>query len=139
MDQSSVREKVRLDKWLWAARFFKTRAIAAQAIAGGKVQLNGVRAKAAKPVHVADQLRVRLGPYDHIVVVRALSERRAAAAVASRLYEETPDSKVERARLATQLQMAPAAFVFEDKGRPTKKDRRDLSSFIDRNQGSEDR
>lgn len=139
MDQGSGREKVRLDKWLWAARFFKTRAIAAQAIAGGKVQLNGDRAKPAKPVHVGDQLRVRLGPYDHIVVVRMLSERRAAAAVASRLYEETPDSKVARARVATQLQMAPATFVFEEKGRPTKKDRRALSSFIDRHRGSDNR
>ena len=71
--------KVRLDKWLWAARFYKTRSLAAEAIAGGKVQVNGERVKRAKPLQVGDEVRIRLGPYEHQIVVRELSERRGPA------------------------------------------------------------
>jgi ribosome-associated heat shock protein Hsp15 len=125
-------DRLRLDKWLWAARFFKTRSLAADAISGGKVEVNGERAKPAKALKEGDEVRLRLGPYEHILIVRELSGRRGPASVAQTLYEETQASRDERARLAAQLKMAPAAFVYEDKGRPTKKDRRDLSSFIDR-------
>ena len=121
--------KVRLDKWLWAARFFKTRSLAAEAIAGGKVLVGGERAKPAKLLQAGDEVRVRLGPYEHIVHVRALSERRGPASVAATLYEETADSLAARAKLAEQLRMAPAAFVYEEKGRPTKRDRRELDRF----------
>lgn len=124
--------RVRIDKWLWAARFFKTRSLATEAVDGGKVQLNGERAKPAKLVKAGDEIRLRLGPYEHILIVRALGERRGPASVAQALYEETEASRTARAALATQLRLAPAAFVYEDKGRPTKKDRRDLSDFIDR-------
>jgi len=125
-------DRLRLDKWLWAARFFKTRSLASDAIAGGKVEVNGERAKPAKALKEGDEVRLRLGPYEHILIVRELSGRRGPASVAQTLYEETPASRDERARLAAQLKMAPAAFVYEEKGRPTKKDRRDLSNFIDR-------
>ena len=125
-------DRLRLDKWLWAARFFKTRSLASEAIAGGKVEVNGERAKPAKALKEGDEVRLRLGPYEHILIVRELSGRRGPASVAQTLYEETPASRDERARLAAQLKMAPAAFVYEEKGRPTKKDRRDLSTFIDR-------
>jgi len=123
---------VRLDKWLWAARFFKTRSLATEAVAGGKVDVNGERAKPSKPVKPGDEVRLRVGPYEHILIVRELGERRGPAAVAATLYEETAASRAERERLAAQLKMAPAAFVYEEKGRPTKKDRRDLARFIDR-------
>jgi len=123
---------VRLDKWLWAARFFKTRSLATEAVAGGKVDVNGERAKPAKPVKPGDEVRLRVGPYEHILIVRELGERRGTAAVAATLYEETAASRSERERLAAQLKLAPAAFVYEEKGRPTKKDRRDLARFIDR-------
>ena len=123
---SAGADRVRLDKWLWAARFFKTRSLAAEAIGAGKVQVNGARPKPAKPVQLGDEVSVRLGPYQHVVIVRGLSERRGPATVAVTLYEETPDSLAARAKLADQLRMAPAAFVFEEKGRPTKKDRRDI-------------
>lgn len=125
-------DRVRLDKWLWAARFFKTRSLATEAVAGGKVEVNGERAKPAKAIKPGDEVRVRLGPYEHTLMVRALSERRGPASVAQTLYEETAASRDARDRLAAQLKLAPAAFVYEEKGRPTKKDRRELSRFIDR-------
>jgi len=131
----SAPSKVRLDKWLWAARFFKTRSLAAEAIAAGKVQVAGDRAKPAKLLQEGDEVRVRLGPYEHTVHVRGLSERRGPATVAATLYEETPDSIAARARLAEQLRMAPAAFVYEEKGRPTKRDRRELDRLRDERRG----
>lgn len=127
--------KVRLDKWLWAARFFKTRSLAADAVEGGKVELNGDTVKRAKNVQLGDEVSVRLGPYEHVVVVRGLSERRGPASVAQTLYEETPASVAARAKLSEQLRIAPPAFVFEERGRPTKKDRRDLSRFRDSRRG----
>jgi ribosome-associated heat shock protein Hsp15 len=129
--ESSSADRVRIDKWLWAARFYKTRSIASDALAGGKVELNGERVKPAKMIQVGDELRLRLGPYEHIVIVRALSERRGPATVAATLYEETPASIAARAKHAEQLRMAPAAFVYEEKGRPTKRDRRELERFRD--------
>jgi ribosome-associated heat shock protein Hsp15 len=123
--------RVRVDKWLWAARFYKTRSLAAEAIGGGKVLVAGERVKPAKLLQVGDEVRLRLGPYEHVVVVRAISERRGPAAVAATLYEETPASRTAREKLAEQLRMAPAAFVYEDKGRPTKRDRRELDRFRD--------
>lgn len=127
---SEDHDKVRIDKWLWAARFFKTRSLATEAVAGGKVEVNGDRAKPAKTVKPGDAVRLRLGPYEHALVVRALAERRGTARDAQALYEETAESLAARQRQAEQLRLAPAAFVFEEKGRPTKKDRRDLARFI---------
>ena len=132
MSEPNQGEKLRLDKWLWAARFFKHRALATEAVAGGKVDVNCDRAKPAKPLKIGDEIRLRVGPYEHIVIVRELSGHRGPAAVAQTMYEETAASKAERERLAAQLKMAPATFVYEEKGRPTKKDRRQLSDFIDR-------
>ena len=125
-------ERVRLDKWLWAARFFKTRTAATEAVDGGTVELNGERAKPAKLVQVGDTIRVRVGPYEHILVVRELGERRGSASVAQGLYEETEASRAERERLSEQRRLAPGGFVFEEKGRPTKRDRRELDRFRDR-------
>ncbi len=105
--------------------FFKTRGLAAQAIETGKVEVNGERAKRAKQLQIGDQLRVRLGPYHHIVKVRGVSERRGPPAVAAELFEETEDSR--KAREAMQLQVRVAQSVpGYDRGRPTKKDRRDI-------------
>jgi len=117
--------RVRLDKWLWAARFFKTRALAATAVEGGKVEVNGDRPKRARPVQVGDEIRIRLGPYEHAVVVRELSGRRGPASVAATLYQETEASKTKREALAVQLKSLHAVFG-PDKGRPTKKDRREI-------------
>ena len=124
--------RVRLDKWLWAARFFKTRSLATDAVNGGKVELNGERAKPSKELRIGDQLRIRLGPYEHVITVRALSARRGSATIAATLFEESEASREARDRLRQQLREAPPPF-YEERGRPSKKDRRDLSRFIDRN------
>lgn len=118
--------RVRLDQWLWAARFFKTRTLAASAVAGGKVELNGQHAKRSASVRTGDELRIRLGPYEHIIEVRNLAARRGPASEAALLYEETAASREARERLAWQLKHAPAGFNFEEKGRPTKRDRRKM-------------
>lgn len=120
--------RVRIDKWLWAARFFKTRSLAAEAIEGGKVQVNGERVKRARPLQIGDEVRIRLGPYEHQVVVRELSDRRGPAAQAAVLYEEKESSRMAREALALQLKSVHAIFAPE-RGRPTKKDRRDIRRF----------
>ena len=128
IEQDAGDDRVRLDKWLWAARFYKTRSLASEAIAGGKVQVNGDRAKRARPLQVGDEVRVRQGPYEHLVVVRALSARRGPAAAAAELYEERPESRAAREAMAVQLRTLHATFVTE-KGRPTKRDRREIERF----------
>ena len=125
-------DKVRIDKWLWAARFFKTRTLAAEAIEGGKVEVNGERAKRARALQPGDELRLRMGPYEHVIVVRALSNRRGPASEAALLYEETEASRKARERLAEQLRTTHVAFAYEE-GKPTKRDRRELERFRDRN------
>ncbi len=119
-------EKVRLDKWLWAARFFKTRSIAATAITGGKVQVNGRRVKRASLLAVGDRVRVRKRSQLYELIVKDLSQRRGPAIVAAELYEETAESRLERERLASQRKAAPT-YSFREKGKPTKKERRQLS------------
>lgn len=115
-------EGVRLDKWLWAARFWKTRSLAAEAVDGGKVEVNGERAKRARHVHEGDEVRVRQPPYEHVVIVRGLSERRGPASEAALLYEERPESVERRAAIRRQLAALPPPAP----GRPTKKDRREI-------------
>jgi ribosome-associated heat shock protein Hsp15 len=128
MPLSAVSEPVRLDKWLWAARFFKTRSLAAEAIDGGKVDVNDERAKRSRIVHVGDRIVVRKPPFEHTVMIRILSEQRGSGAVAATLYEETAESKTAREKLALQLRsLGPAAF--REQGRPSKKERRVIDRF----------
>jgi len=117
--------RVRLDKWLWAARFFKTRALAATAIETGKVEVNGERAKRAKHLQVGDELHIRLGPYHHVITVRILSEHRGPASVAVTLYSESDEAKKAREAMQIQVKAAQAVPGY-DRGRPTKKDRREI-------------
>ena len=116
-------ETFRLDKWLWAARFFKTRGLAAEAIDGGKISVRGERAKRSRHLHLGDEIRVRHGPFEHIVQVRGLSQHRGPAREAALLYEETAASLAARGFLALQLKAAQPAFRYE-KGKPSKKERR---------------
>ena len=122
---SSSDEAVRLDQWLVAARLFKTRAFAARAIDGGKVELNGHPAKRGKVVHRGDRVRVRKGPFVFFLEVQAISKHRGAPSEAAALYTEDPAGRAVRERLAHQLRVAPPP-AYEGKGRPTKRDRRDL-------------
>ena len=117
--------KVRLDKWLWAARFFKTRVLAAEAIDGGKVEVNGDRAKRSRLVQTDDRIRLRDGPFEWQLLVRDLAARRGSASVAQQLYDESPESRARREATRTQLKAVPTAFAFGDT-RPGKRDRRDL-------------
>jgi ribosome-associated heat shock protein Hsp15 len=116
---------VRIDKWLWAARFYKTRSLAADAITSGKIELNGERTKPAKTVKAGDILRIRQGVFEQIVAVKALSGSRGPAKVAQTLYEETAESAAARAKLAERMRYEMPAGT--DTGRPSKKDRRDIS------------
>jgi len=128
LDRPVSTTPVRVDKWLWAARFFKTRSLAADAVDGGKVQVNGDRAKAAKQVRPGDEVRLRIGPYEHTLEVTGTAERRGTAAEAARLYAETEASRAAREKLHWQLHAAAPAMEPE-KGRPTKRDRRELERF----------
>lgn len=131
-DDAEGPDRVRLDKWLWAARFFKTRSIAVEAIDGGKVEVNGDRAKRAKQLQLGDEVRVRQGPYEHVVHVRGLSERRGPAAEAATLYEETAQSLARRAETAERLKLGATLVPYEERGRPTTRDRREIERFRDR-------
>lgn len=121
-------EKMRLDKWLWAARFFKTRSLATQAIDQGRVKLNGDRVKPAREVRPGDRLYVQVGDFVWILTVRMLSMQRGPAPVAQQLYEEDSDSLARRQQQAGErkLSVNPAAAI---KGRPTKRDRRQIHRF----------
>ena len=119
---------VRLDKWLWAARFFKTRSLATDAVEGGKVHLNGARSKPAKGVKPGDRLDVSIGDMHWTIVVRALSERRGPAPVARELYEETPESLKRREEQLERRKLEPEPSA-DMHGRPTKKDRRRIVRF----------
>ena len=122
-------EAVRIDKWLWAARFFKTRSSSTAAVAGGKVTLNGERPKPGKPVQVGDQLLVRVGPLEYNITIAALAERRGSAKAAAALYQESRASREARQRVLEQRRLAPAPR-YEGPGRPTKKDRRAIERII---------
>lgn len=121
-------DKLRIDKWLWAARFFKTRSLASQAVDGGRVKLNGERAKPSKEVRVGDSLVIHIGEYEWQVTVRSLSDRRGPAEQARTLYEEDDASRRQREERAAERRLChnPTA---ELKGRPTKRDRRMIHRF----------
>jgi ribosome-associated heat shock protein Hsp15 len=125
MEEGDAAGECRVDKWLWAARFFKTRGLAADAIDGGKIEVNSARARRSRRLSAGDVLRIRLGPYEHVVTVKALSNRRGPAGIAAGLYEETAESRKAREILATKIKAANTSFLFE-KGKPSKKERRDL-------------
>ena len=115
----------RLDKWLWAARFFKTRSLAAQAVSGGKVEVNGARAKPARKVRIGERLTIRRGVTQWVVVVRGLNRERRPAREAVLLYEETPESREARSSEEERRRQFQARRG-RGLGRPTKRDRREL-------------
>ena len=121
---------MRLDKWLWTARFYKTRSLASDAVDGGKVKLNGAATKPAKDVKIGDRLPIRAGDQDWEVIVQGVNEQRRPASEAQLLYQETPASIQNRTQAAELRKIAPAP-VADHMGRPTKRDRRELNRFRD--------
>jgi ribosome-associated heat shock protein Hsp15 len=123
--------EVRIDKWLWAARFFKTRSLAAEAVAGGKVALNGARPKPSRTIRPGDHLNIRRSVYEWIIIVKGTSTYRGPASDGQRLYEETEESRSRRQAALAQLKLERPAD-FHSPGRPSKKDRRMISKFTNR-------
>jgi ribosome-associated heat shock protein Hsp15 len=119
-------DKLRIDKWLWAARFYKTRALAVEEIGRGRVEINGQEVKPAREVKVGDTVSLRQGPVRREVIVKGLSAMRGPAPVAQQLYEETADSIQARERAAEQRRLAPEPALSIEQGRPTKRGRREL-------------
>ena len=121
-------ETVRIDKWLWAARFTKTRSAATDAVLGGRVHVNHSRIKPSKEIKVGDVIEVRIGQLQWTVVVRAISAKRGPASVAATLYEETPESAAVREQRAAELRLSRPLGA-DLGGRPTKQDRRRIESL----------
>lgn len=122
-------EKVRLDKWLWAARFFKTRGLAVDEIGRGRVQVNDQAAKASKELKLGDRILFRQGAVARTIVVKGLSEYRGPAPVAQLLYEETPESVASREKQALERKMSSEPALSMEQGRPTKRNRRQLADW----------
>lgn len=119
--------KVRLDKWLWAARFFKTRSAATEAVQGGKIEVNGDAAKPSRLIQPGDKIRVRIAPDDWHLSVTAVADRRGSAEAAAGLFAETDASRLERERQREQRRLAPNLDF--GAGKPTRKDRRALQRW----------
>lgn len=122
-------EKVRLDKWLWAARFFKTRSLSADEIGRGRVQVNGQSAKSSREVRVGDRIELRQGHVARTVIVKAADDRRGSASIAGEMFEETADSIALRSKQALERRMNTEPSLAIDQGRPTKRDRRQLADW----------
>jgi ribosome-associated heat shock protein Hsp15 len=122
-------EKVRIDKWLWAARFFKTRSMAAQAVSGGKVHVNGARIKPARIVQLGDELRIRRGEVEFVVIVLGVLDKRRPAKEAQLLYEETEASVQNRQEMSEQKRLEAANRMYGPMKRPDKRARRQIRSF----------
>lgn len=124
-----AKDKVRLDKWLWAARFYKTRSLASQAITGGKVHLEQQRVKPSKTINIGQEVRIRIGQQERIVVIEMISSQRGPAPVAQQLYNETAESIAKREQQQAQRCLNPALDPAGHK-RPNKKQRRQIHRFI---------
>ena len=121
-------DSLRIDKWLWAARFFKTRGLASEAVSGGKVHINGERVKPARAVKIGDQLSITRGLYQYVVYVRGINSQRRPFAEAQLLYEETEDSIRTREQQMEINRAVNASISYSDR-RPSKKDRRQIVRF----------
>ena len=124
-------ERLRIDKWLWAARFFKTRSLASEEIDKGRVHVNGAAVKPARELKAGDLVQIRSSAISRSVTVLAISDKRGPAPVAALLFAETPDSIAARAAAAEQRRLAPEPALSLTQGRPTKRDRRDTQQAKD--------
>lgn len=137
MARNEPLEAVRLDKWLWCARFYKTRALAAAAIKGNKIRVNDQPVKAAKNIHVGDKLNIKKTPYQYSITITKLTNNRLSASLAAELYEEEAESIQNREILAQQIKAENASYP-RTIGRPTKRDRRKIISFTKANVNNDD-
>ncbi len=124
-------ERLRIDKWLWAARFYKTRSLACEEIDKGRVHVNGVAVKPAREVKAGDTVQMRSANLTRTITVLAVSDRRGPAPAAALLFAETPESIAQRAQAAEQRRLAPEPALSLTQGRPTKRDRRDTQQAKD--------
>ena len=129
IEKAPKTERVRLDKWLWVARFFKTRGLSADEIGKGRVAVNGQAAKALREVRPGDMIELRQGPVTRTLIVKALSQQRGPAVVAQALYEESPESVALRERLVQERRSGSEPALAIEQGRPTKRDRRQLADW----------
>jgi ribosome-associated heat shock protein Hsp15 len=129
ISSKAAEHKVRLDKWLWAARFFKTRSLSADEIGRGRVQVNGQAAKASREVRVGDRIELKQGHVARTVVVRAADDHRGSATVAGEMFEETAESIELRSKQALERRMNAEPSLAIEQGRPTKRDRRQLADW----------
>jgi len=127
-EKQNIHVKARVDKWLWAARFFKTRSLAKQAIEGGKVRVNGQRTKASRDIQIGDTIDVRQGWDDKSIVIKEISEKRGSAPIAAKLYEETQDS-IDRRLTYVEQRKAMGASIINTEGKPTGKQRRKINEL----------
>jgi ribosome-associated heat shock protein Hsp15 len=125
-------EKLRIDKWLWAARFYKTRSLAVEEIGKGRVRINGQEVKPAREIKVGDTVALRQGPVIRTLVVRGVVNQRGAAPLAQQLYEETEESLRLRADAIEQRQLGNGSATSQEHGRPTKRDRRSIDKAQDK-------
>lgn len=128
-DGKQEQDGLRLDKWLWAARFYKTRALAVEEIGKGRVEVNGQSVKPSRDMKLGDRIRLRQGVVEREVIVRGLSHVRGPAPQAQALYEETPESIAKREQTAEARRLAPEPAASIEQGRPTKQDRRRLADW----------
>ena len=124
-------ERLRIDKWLWAARFYKTRSLASEEIDKGRVHVNGVAVKPARELKPGDTVQMRSNAINRTITVLAISDKRGSAPVAALLFAETPESIAQRAVAAEQRRLAPEPALSLTQGRPTKRDRRDTQQAQD--------
>ena len=122
-------KQVRIDKWLWAARFYKTRTLAANAVTNGRIKLNGARIKPSKQIKLNDKLIIQLAPFSWDIQVTSLADRRVSAVLAKTLYEESTESQSVRAELTELLKLERKQNIPVQKGRPTKRDRKQIIRF----------
>ena len=122
-------KQVRIDKWLWAARFYKTRTLAANAVTNGKIKLNGARIKPSKQIKLNDKLIIQSAPFSWDIQVTSLADRRVSAVLAKTLYEESTESQSARAELIELLKLEKKQNIPVQKGRPTKRDRKQIIRF----------